>query len=172
MNKDILLILVLLLSINLCSALQISVSPSELNLKLNTHEETCKNITISASSDLLITGEDRWTKIQGSKDLKDYELSSSDLGIEVSYKKQFIVHNKKQLEVCINARNQGVYNGALIFSHKSLAVGNWIIIDVSGTSSDSLTGSFIGQNTNKNMLVILETFILLLLIVVLISIIN
>ncbi len=124
------LFLFLISMLNLSSGYELALSPSQINYSLNINKELCKNITIF-SNDYVgeIISMDKWAgEGVSTKNLNEYNLESNSLGINIEYPKNFILSNKKDLEVCITATKKGSYQGALLFQadNMTLGVGSWI----------------------------------------------
>ena len=133
------LTIILIILINLSSSYELALSPSHINYSLNANEELCKNITIF-SKDYRgeISSMDKWAEEGVStKNLNEYNLESSNLGINIEYQKSFILSDKKDFNVCITAAKKGSYQGALLFQadNMTLGVGSWLNLLVEDNSS-------------------------------------
>lgn len=140
-------------------ALEIGLSPTLLKAEGNAKENICKNITIDSDRSINLAIEDRWTsKKDSSRNLKDYNLKSANLGIEVSYTKKIFINSSESqfynINICFNSEKPGFYNGALIVVSENgyVSVGNWIelnILSKGGIESIGITGNSIKSITSK-----------------------
>jgi len=162
MNKNFVLTLFLLI-ILLYSAysLEIGINPAYLNLEDKAEEEICQNVSIYADRDINVTIKDKWTEIERSRKIKDYNLSSENFGLNVvSLEKVFIFANEtKEIEICFSGENAGNFYGAVLFeSEKGYAsIGSWVNLKVTEEEKKniiSLTGKAIENVNGDNLLLI------------------
>lgn len=162
MSKKIIWAFFLFLSfLQLISSLELGLSPVYLNLETKTGEQVCKNITIYADKNINITIRDRWTGVEKSRNLRDYNLSREDVNIKVIFPERVSVsaNKKKEVEICFNGEKAGIFYGAVLFeSEKGYAsVGSWInliITENQKNNFNSFTGSIIKNISEKNYLIL------------------
>ncbi len=177
------LLLIVILSVSLVSALQISVSPSHINInKLNS--KICKEVTVSSDRNIDVYLEDRWSN--AGKGFNDYNLSSKDFDVEINYPKTVYVNDEETVDVCITANKKGTYNGTLLFKSENVGVGillkvntgeNLVNVKSLENNSDNLSYTKITSNNvdkksnSQFMLIILaiNSLLLLSLLILLIS---
>jgi hypothetical protein len=161
MNKNLVLTLFLLI-ILLYSAysLEMGINPAYLSLEGKTEEKVCQNISVYADRDINMTIKDRWTNIDGSRKIKDYNLSSEELGLEVaSIEKLPISANEtKEIVVCFSGENAGNFYGAVLFESDNgyASIGSWINLKITGSQKNNLlplAGAAIGANKNNFLLI-------------------
>jgi hypothetical protein len=177
--KSIIIILLILSSINVIQAIQLSLYPKNLKLTSSPSETVCGNIFLQQTnlkSDLIL--QDRWTtKGNNSKQLKNYVLKAENLEINITYPK-IIIPEQSKIEICLKAKKPGKYSGALLFQieNSSLGIGNWIELTVLGndkqtpieenTLISTITGRAIDQNNTKMKYLLLEPLFLLIILLI------
>ncbi len=162
MKSKIILILIIFFTVPVFAE-KIGISPSQIEFKGVVNEHVCKNITIFGTGDFI--GEDRWS-IVGSKELDNYLLDKTYFDIEISYPKNLTVKERETFEVCVAAKNEGKFFGAIIYNHNSAGVGSWIKIETK--SAGILTGSAIGSFSSKKSFFIIEVLLVIFLFLILI----
>src|SRR3989344_2074550 len=132
---------IIILSISIIStvsAVEIGISPAQLEFKADAGQEVCKKVSVYSGEEDNLIGSDKWSGEKTFvKDIRKYTLNSSEKGITFKYPKE--VYAKRQLEfnVCIIGNKAGMYYGSLIYStNKSAAVGTWIILKVNGNVTE------------------------------------
>jgi len=165
------ILLTFILFIGCASAFQIGVYPAEINISSNVGERNCFGVGILTSTNVSIKIGDRWAG-EGIKPngLKDYNLTASDLGLEVYHADNIYVDKEKSLEICILAHRGGNFRGGLLFSSGAYGVGNLINIHAENRNMLELTGAFIGTNFKGNALLVVIISVGLLGILVLVFI--
>src|SRR3989344_9690847 len=111
------IILYVVLSISTASAVEIGISPAQLEFKADAGQEVCKKVSVYSGEDENLIGSDKWSGEKTFvKDIRKYTLNSSEKGITFKYPKE--VYAKRQLEfnVCIIGNKAGMYYGSLIYS--------------------------------------------------------
>ncbi|MBI2629276.1 hypothetical protein HYW74_04280 [Candidatus Pacearchaeota archaeon] len=182
------IILGIMLSISaasMVSAVEIGISPAQLEFKADAGQEVCKKVSVYSGEDENLIGSDKWSSEKTFvKDIRKYTLSANGLGITFKYPKE--VYAKRQLEfnVCISGNKAGTYYGSLIYStNKSAAVGTWIILKVNGNAAEEneignessgsdgesvlnkITGAVSGMSTTQLAMIPMLTSTLVLVIV-------
>jgi hypothetical protein len=130
-----LIVFIFLILISTAGAVQISISPGELDFNANSMEVVCKQATVYFSEEVLVTGEDRWANLSiVSRNLNDYKYTAENIGISISYPKD-VNQNNKKINICVGGIKNGVYQGALIYSTDSTAgVGAWITVNIGNSA--------------------------------------
>ena len=160
----ILMILVILFS-PFISSLKVGISPPKIELSGKPEQELCKEITVYSDKKITLEAEDLWTLVRDSKNLKDYNLSSEELGITTKYDKEISVNSNKKVKFCADTNKEDVYNGVLVYKsvENSAGVGIWIKLKTGKEqfnvenvedSQNSITGNVIktGDNEIENKL--------------------
>lgn len=160
--------LYLIFFVGVISASEIRISPSQINFEGKTNYEICKKINLFTSENSLILGEDRWAeKGYLERNFSEYKYPANYLDLEVIYLKQIYVHGEKNIEVCIRGKEEGVYNGILLFkvNKNPAGVGSWININLTKgeNSLTKITGAVIGNEDTNGFLIILFLLLIVLL---------
>lgn len=160
MNKNFILIFLLITLLYSAYSLEIGINPAYLNLEDKTGEEVCQNISVYADRDINITIENKWTKIEESRKIKDYNLSSKDFNLQiVSPEKASISANEtKEIEICFSGKNAGNFYGAVLFESENgyVSIGSWINLKITESPKNNLlllTGAVIGTNKKSFLLI-------------------
>lgn len=157
--------------ISLISSAELSISPTQLDFNTITNQESCNQISIYTEKLGLLIGEDRWAE-EGivEKKFSLHNLSPSDLDLEVSYPKKLEVKNFTTMDICIIAKNAGLYHGLLLYKIESnnAGVGIWMTANVSkkeGMSISKLTGKAIAvkESDAGTILIILPIVLMIIL---------
>jgi hypothetical protein len=178
MNKKIIGIFFLLLFfLQLISSLELGLSPAYLDLEGKAEEKVCQNVSVYADRDINVTIKDKWTKIDGSRKIKDYNLSREDINIKVISPERIPISagEKRKIEVCFSGKNAGNFYGAILFeSDRGYAnIGSWVNLKITKSQKNniiSLTGEVIGEVKGNNLLfiglfsIVIEGFVLFLLV--------
>lgn len=177
MNKKIIwAIFLFLFFLQLVSPLEMGLSPAYLNLEEKIGEQICKNISVYADKPVDIIIRDRWTGVEKSKNLREYNLSREDFNIKIvsSEKISISADEKKSTEICFSGENAGNFYGAILFESENgyASVGSWVNLNITKNQENnfnSFTGSVIKDISKKNYLIfgiglILETVVLFFLI--------
>ena len=124
----------IIILISFVSAVQIGISPPQIEFEGNVGEKICKTIKLFSEQEERFIGTDRWSNEKYFvKDINKYNINSSTIGIEFDYPRELISKEKSEIEICVKGDNPGEYYGAIIYStNKSAAVGSWIILKVHG----------------------------------------
>jgi hypothetical protein len=153
------------------------VSPPEINYNGKVRETICNDIYIETNNQELI-GNDLWNeKGQQEKLLTEYKLNSERLNIEINYPKIIYVEKNKTIQICINAKEKGKYNGLILYKikDKPIQIGVWINADIEGNDlikiNNRITGKSIAntENIKFNHYLLFITFILLMLLFIFIK---
>lgn len=153
MIKSIMLFLInTLFLISLVSAAKLGVSPSAIEFNGSINEKICNKIILFSSNETII-GEDKWSlNKEFVKDINEYNHIAEDLGIKIGYLKEIKVDAKKEIEVCLTAKNIGKYYGLLSLrtKNKPAGIGIWMSVLIDNNpniNSNKLTGSVIDDKT-------------------------
>ncbi len=166
MNKRIVFIFILFLFfLQLISSLELGLSPAYLNLETKVGEQVCQNTTIYADKSIDITIKDRWTEVEKSRNLRDYNLSREDMNIKSVFPGKISVsaNKKKEVEVCFLPEKAGRFYGAVLFESENgyASVGSWIELNVTEKKGIiSLTGKMIGTGENMSYILTGINFVL------------
>lgn len=125
--------LMLIAITSIVSAIEIGISPGELNFNGKPMEVVCNKVTVYSSQDITLTGSDKWANSSKiTRDMKDYKFEAKDLGISIAYLKE-VKKNNTEIKICLGGIKPGVYQGALIYSTPTTAgVGTWINVNIGG----------------------------------------
>lgn len=128
---------IIILSISIIStvsAVEIGISPAQVEFKADAGQEVCKKVSVYSGEEDNLIGSDKWSGEKTFvKDIRKYTLSSSEKGITFKYPKEVYARNRLEFNVCITGDKSGTYYGSLIYStNRSAAVGTWIILKVNG----------------------------------------
>lgn len=163
----------IILSLNILSsvfAYNLGIRPTEVKFEGKINERICKNVTlISGDYKGQMIAEDRWAeKSIFVRDFKAHNLTSSLIGIDIVYSKEFNIQNEKDISVCLNSKFSGLFHGLLIFTTKggNIGVGTWLNIRiadgegniVNDDENGKITGFIIGNNdfsSDKDYLIII-----------------
>ncbi|MBS3085414.1 hypothetical protein J4225_01895 [Candidatus Pacearchaeota archaeon] len=128
----------MILFLNIVSAVQIGISPPQIEFEGKTEEKICRTITLFSEQEEKFIGIDKWVIEKNFvKDINKYNTTSSALGINFYYPKELIVKEKSEIKVCIEGVDSGDYYGAIIYStNKSVAIGSWISLKVYGSKKN------------------------------------
>ena len=142
--KSLLILIVLLFLVSFVSATKLGISPGNLIFNGSANEKICKNITINTDYNGILIGESKWIEKAGKKrDIKDYNLNSDDLNINIEFPERInITENIVKVEVCITTKKPGKYNGGILYktADSYAGVGSWIEADIYDKSQDSEFG--------------------------------
>jgi len=144
MKKRIYFILLLIFFVYFGEAYELGVSPQGIEFYGDTGEDICEKAAIFSrnyAGDVSVG--DRWA-LDKNTDVRNYNLSSSDIGLDLSYDRDFEINsNGNENEVCLNAKYGGKYYGVLLFRGEdgSVEVGIWLYANIKGESrSDGPNG--------------------------------
>lgn len=173
--KIVFLILLIILLSSSIKAFKLSVSPAHLDFRGNSGEKMCKEIAVSSDEKIFITIEDKWASKSKDLSLNDYNLSSKQLEINVSYPGGINLIGEKNIALCITPKNAGTYNGILVFTSSRGLAGLAVLIKVEifgqeeKSSLTSITGNIINlnqENNSGNLNLPISMFILSLILVI------
>ncbi len=136
---------IILLSISIVKAVEIGISPAQLEFKADAGQEICKKLKVYSGEEDNLIGMDKWSSEKAFvKDIRKYTLNSNELEITFKYPKEIYAKRQLEFNVCIISKKSGTHYGSLIYStNKSAAVGTWIILKVNGNAAE-------GDNENDN----------------------
>lgn len=153
------LILFLLIGIFLVSssfALELGMSPPILSFKGESGNEICREFKIFSDREgLSLRLDDKWAnKNSFSKDISDYNYNSERFGIEIEYYDNVIVDKEYVGDICIKAKNKGIYYGLLRVNSENgnVGLGSWLIVNIDDESGRikldrSISGFVLGENS-------------------------
>lgn len=158
----------------LSSAIQLSISPSEIFLNASTDSFVCKKIKIfcqDCNDSFSIST--KWQKNpKNTRELSDYSEESHVMHISVISESKIYAKEKRETEICFSAKNAGIYHGAVLLKpeNSNIGIGSWIILDVKREYPRilSITGNIIGSSQNNSILTIMFILISLLLFILLV----
>ncbi len=168
--KLILFLFIGIFFISLTFALELGMSPPILNFKGEGGNEICREFKIFSNREgLSLRLDDKWTnKNSFSKDIKDYSYNREKFGIEMEYYSRVVVDREYVGEICIKAKNEGIYYGLLSVNSENgnVGLGSWMVVDVGDESKrikldKSISGLVLGENFYAGFFNILP-FILLI----------
>jgi hypothetical protein len=177
--KRLIVAVIVLFLISSVSATLILLHPPKLDFSGNSDKQLCQKYSVFSDYRGNLIGNLRWSKKE-SKNLKDYNLNSSDLGIKTDFPDKIVSNNdKKDANICITFKDGGKYYGALLYNAENspAGVGIWIYADVKGsknginfTKISEITGNAVGSlknvvNDTKNQKALLVSSTTLLLFV-------
>lgn len=151
------------------------LSPAYLNLEAKTGEQICENISVYADKSIDIIIKDKWTGVEKSKNLKEYNLSKEDFNIKIVSPERISISadEKKNAEICFSGERAGNFYGAILFESDGYAsIGSWVNLNITKNQENnfnSFTGSVIKDISKKGYLIlgvglILEAVVLFFLI--------
>jgi len=135
------------------SGLKFGVYPAKITFNGTAGEKICEKVFLNSDRETGVSVEDHWNSVESRK-IQDYELNSSYLGIIESYDKNFKVNGTSAVNICFEAKNVGVYYGALIFNAENgyASVGVWTTVNVKERENlFGISGNAI-NNFGKNVL--------------------
>jgi hypothetical protein len=147
LNNKFALLFILIFTISIIPASELSVSPAEIKLTMEKNQIYCQNYTIKTSGEIHLT--DKWAD-RFSKDIREHNLNSDQIEIEINYPNEFEVINLEKIQICIIPNKLGNYHGVLLFELKDskAIVGTWIDLTVQGDNQLlTLTGNAISGFT-------------------------
>lgn len=123
-------------------AATLSISPGTLELNGKANEDICGNLILKYSSSGNVEGTDLWASGGTEKILNLYDLKAEELGITINYPTQVYlqINVNKEIEVCVTAQNEGIFQGALYFvpiyasGNQAPGVGTWLSVNIQGGS--------------------------------------
>lgn len=119
----------ILLNLFFINAAQLSISPPELFINGTIGKENCHELKISFDSTGNLVGDVKWSSIP-SKEINNYKLNAEYFQLIENYPRNiyFKDRDKKIINICFNGKEQGSYNGLLIYrTDRSYAgIGIWI----------------------------------------------
>ncbi|VVB79489.1 Uncharacterised protein [uncultured archaeon] len=130
MGKKVFLFLFVTLALScLVSALQISVNPTDMVLKVQTEKEVCINITVSSDQATIILVSDKWGRSK-SDQINSYGMTRDQLAIKAFVPDKVIIGAKeeKDVEVCFTPGGEGTFYGVIVFEsfNKQAVTGSFI----------------------------------------------
>ncbi len=169
------------------SAVSFSVSPPSIELISEKNREVCTKYDLISSDELKIGVEDRWSNLE-SRRIGDYVMDGAQEGLLVKYDSHIELDGSESFRVCMQASEDGKYNGVLVFNvlNSSLSLGSWIVLKVGkyeflenkenpnfGDRSSLITGDVIADSVSNtgfvfamvlmgNLLVILMVLLLII----------
>jgi len=153
MKIKIFLILFFILFINIffVDALKLTLSPPNTTINSVINEEVCKKISISSDKSINIVIEDKWKTNGKSSNLKDYNLNSEDIDINISYPKNITANNGQSINFCIKPEKEGFYNGVIIFksSNRPIGIGSLIELNVFNSYDEIVSKGINYNNSSK-----------------------
>src|SRR3989344_893791 len=151
-------------SIFICSFVsgaEFGVYPSAFELNLNLSVTECHEVFIMSGFPGKLVVKDYWRKNGFSNKIDDYQLSGEEIGIDSFYFEDIIQKGENEIQVCFKAKNEGHYNGVLLFSvpEKRVGIGVWTKINVLGDelSLKKLIESNVVGDSNLILLLMFET---------------
>lgn len=149
--RGFIVILTYFLIISAVSAVQIGISPGEIEFNSDPMKVTCKVINVYTQNNLVLSGEDKWANTtRTTRNMNDYRYKASDFGLSIGYIKE-VGRNNTQVKVCIAGVKPGNYQGALVYSAPSVAgVGTWIKVNIYGQSTNSGNSQNNAPEDNEN----------------------
>lgn len=135
--KAFLLILISILTAASVSASEIGISPPEISFSLASEEIGCRNISLFLKTSSTLIAADFWSR-KNSRDLPEYNINSKDLGISINYPEIATTSNKTKIEMCVSARNKGIYYGALLFKaeNSNAGIGTWLTLNITSENKN------------------------------------
>ena len=142
--KRILFLVIGLFFISSSLALELGISPPILNFKGETGNEICREFKIFSDKEgLSLRLDDKWAdKNTVSKDINDYIYDGKKFEIETKYYNKVILDKEYLGEICIKAKNRGIYYGLLKVNSENgnVGLGSWMIINVTEGNVITLEG--------------------------------
>ena len=163
---------------NSVSAIEMGVSPPEINYFGEAGENICSNITLFSDRRIVVIAEDRWGDAE-SRNILDYRKSADELGISLDYEKISEVNREEKFVMCLKSENSGVYYGALLFraENSPAGIGVWVVLNISGNNKEGaksdiirITGAVIGSNSRNYPAILLTVFAIILLLILILLI--
>ena len=101
------------------------------------YERICKNINLQSIPSGNVFLKDSWSD-KSSRDLREYNKKSDDLGIAVSYPEKTFVSESSDVEVCFFGTESGKFYGVLLadVENGNAGVGIWIESELNGEFSE------------------------------------
>ena len=137
-------------------ALELGISPPILSFKGETENKICKEFKIFSDREgLNLQLNNKWAnKNTLSKDIKDYSYNGEKFEIETEYYDRIIVDKEYLGEICIKAKNKGIYYGLLEVNSQNgnVGLGSWMIANITENKRfRPITGKVIEQEFNKGL---------------------
>ncbi len=144
--KLIFIFLLLILSIQIATA--VGFSPSSLTFELETNKEECKMITINSESET-INVSDKWASssdIEWKSSL--FKEQASTHSISINYPAE-ITEDEREVEVCLSGEKAGEYHGIIVLEQEKegnsiIQLGVWILAIITEPQQSS------NNNQNSN----------------------
>ncbi|MEK6824467.1 MAG: hypothetical protein AABY02_01310 [Nanoarchaeota archaeon] len=115
------------------SSYELSATPDEIIINIESGEEVCRGLTIEAGShEVLIST--KWSPIK-SRTLETFTYNPSDFGIAV-VAPALLTANQKNLNVCIEVPDTYAYHGVIIIEDMSGIAGLGVWLTINPDSSD------------------------------------
>lgn len=114
-------------------ALEIGISPSEMDFSLDEGEEKCFNFILLSDKDISFDISVLWSDSKSRK-IEDYKAYSAEKNINFSHKSLNKTDDERNYQACLSGNDAGKYYGVLIAKvlERNAAVGMWIELDVNG----------------------------------------
>src|SRR3989344_7726770 len=111
MKRLFLFIFLILLFLDVSSAVNLGISPPKIEFNGYVNKKICKNVMIYAKNyNGYLLGEDKWKDGEGSVNLNQYDKDSDFFNINIDYSKEYKVDKKdykKEIKVCITPQEGG-----------------------------------------------------------------
>lgn len=174
MKTIIIVLMMVLLSLPIILATDLSIAPVELKLSGNTGQNICGQINIySKNYSGFILFQDRWAVVNfTNRILGAHNKTAENLGIYFRHENNFYIDDKKLIEVCMNAENSGVFHAALLFRQENSSFGivSWMLLNITKNNvvREKETSIITGQVIKEENMVVGSYYFLIVEIVVLI----
>lgn len=148
MKRIILFLFVILFPLG--NAATLSMSPQQINFIGDVNEKICEEVNLKTDGEAVLIGDDRWAE-EGyfERKLKQHNLDSSELKLDLEYPETISINNDDVIEVCLTGKSKGNYHGVLLYriEGKPVQVGIWMNASLEGSIS-KITG---GVVSDKNI---------------------
>jgi hypothetical protein len=137
------------------SAVQLSISPPQIDFVGSTGEEICNTIFIQVNGTENLIGKNLWA--EEGIDLRKislHNLTSEDLRIDFNYEDKIEVDGERGAQICVTAKRKGTYHGLLLYKieNKPVQVGIWMNVSVSkGNDLVKITGNAVKDSGDKGV---------------------
>lgn len=108
------------------------MSPPELTLEEVSENVFCGNYVISTENQSIVEGKLFWAEPGFNKKILDeHVLTSEDLFLEATFKKEILINNFVEKEICVEVNDEQSYHGILLYKvkDKPVQIGIWVMIN-------------------------------------------
>ena len=144
------------------------MGPQQLDFIGESGELICQRATLELDGSETVVGDVRFAQSEYfERKLTRHNLSSEDIGLDVTFPEEVLVNNMTNIEVCIKGKT-GNYHGIILYKikDKPVRVGIWLNVSLSQGPRNGLmkiTGNAVSVDGNGFGLIIMPLVLVLIL---------